>query len=124
MVDRISSLFLVCCSSSVASLILLVVRLSSERKHLIIPGLTDMIGKNPSCVLGMTISDSDSFLMAESFIWWVVFSDIINVFCDWELLMGFQVWINILDTPPSTNSDGHNRTPRDICFTLVICKYS
>ena len=37
--------------------------------------------------------------------------------------MGFQVWITRLDTPPVTNSEGHNHAPFAICFSLEICKY-
>ena len=36
--------------------------------------------------------------------------------------MGFQVWINIHNTPPVTHSEGHDHAPRVICFTLAICK--
>ena len=79
----IYNLFLVRCSISVASLSFLRMSLYSDRKHLSIPDLTTRSRKNSSCVLGMTISDSDNFLMAESSIWWVVLSDITNAFCDW-----------------------------------------
>ena len=92
-VARISNLFIARCRISVASLFFLNMRLSSERKHLSITDFTARYQKNYSCALGMTISDSDSFLMAESSILWVVLSDINNKFSDWELLMGFQVWI-------------------------------
>ena len=81
--DGISSLFFVRCIISVASLSLLRMRLSYERKHISIPGLTSRAQKNYSCVLGMEISDSDRFLMAEASIWWVVFSDSTNSFCAW-----------------------------------------
>ena len=70
------------------------------------------------------MSDSDNFLIAESSIWWVVLSDSTNAFCAWGLFMGFQVWINRLDNPPGTNSEGHYHAPCTICFTLVICKYA
>ena len=83
MIGRISVLLLFCCSISVASLIFLRTRLSSDRKHLSIPDLTASVWKNCSCVLGITMSDSDNFLMAESSIWWVVLSDINDVFCAW-----------------------------------------
>ena len=61
MIASSSSLFLVPCSIYVASIRFLGTRLSSERKHLIIPDLTDRAGKNSSCVMGMTMSDSDNF---------------------------------------------------------------
>ena len=61
--------------------------------------------------------------MAESSIWWVVLSDSNNVLCDWELLMGFQIWIARLYTPPGMNSGGHNHYTCAISFTLVIGKY-
>ena len=120
--DGISSLFFVRCIISVASLSLLRITLLSERKHLNNPNLTARAQNNSSCVLGMIISNSDNFLMSESSIWWVVLSDSTNALCDWELLMGFQVWINRLDTPPGTNTEGHDHAPRDICFTLEIYK--
>ena len=120
MIDRISSLFLVRCSIFVASLRILRTSLLSERKHLSIPDLTDRARKNYSCVLGMTILYSEMFLMAESSIWWVVLIDSNNALCVWELLIRSQVWINRLDTPPGTNSEGHDHAPRDICFTLEI----
>ena len=88
----------------------------SERKYLSIPDLADMAGKNYSCVLGMTMSDYDNFLMAESSIWWVVLSDSTNTFYDWEFLMGFQVWITRLDTPPGTNSEVHHHAPHAIFY--------
>ena len=78
MIATISSLFLIHCRISVASLISLRTRLSSERKHSIIPNLTASAQKNYPCVLGMTISDSDNFLMAELSISWVVLSDSTN----------------------------------------------
>ena len=68
------------------------------------------------------MSDSENFLMDESSIWWVVLSDSTNEFCALELLMGFQVWSIRLDTPPGTNSKGHDHSPRAICFTLAIYK--
>ena len=58
----ISSLFLERCSISVASLSFLRMSLSSKRKHLSIPGLTDRARNNYSCILDMKISDSDRFL--------------------------------------------------------------
>ena len=72
----------------------------------------------------MTISDFENVLMAESSIWWVVLSDITNAFCAWELFVGLQVWINRLDTPPGTNSEGNDHAPRAICSTFLICKDS
>ena len=116
----IYSLFLARCSISIASLNFLRMRLSSERKHLSILDLTYRARKNYSCVLGMTILYSEMFLMAESSIWWVVLIDSNNALCVWELLIRSQVWINRLDTPPGTNSEGHDHAPRDICFTLEI----
>ena len=65
MIARISSLLLVRCISSVASLSFLRMRVSYERKHMIIPDLTDKARNNSSCVMGMTISYYDRFLMAE-----------------------------------------------------------
>ena len=124
MIVRIYSLFLVCCRNSVAPLSFLRMRLLSERKHLSIYDLTARARKNYSCVLGMKISDSDNFLMAESFIWWVVLSDSTNDFHAWKLLMGFQVRITRLDNPPGTNSEGHDHAPRAIFFTLAIYKYA
>ena len=124
MITTISSLFLFCCSISVASLSFLRMRISSERKHLSITYLTDRARKNSSCVLGMTKSDSDKFLMAKSSIWWVILSDSTNMLCAWEFLMGFQVWDNIMYTLHSTNSEGHNHAPRVICFSFKICKYA
>ena len=112
----ISILFLVYCRISVASLSFLRMRLSSERKHLSITDLTARARNNYSCVLRMKISDSESFLVAESSIWWVVLSDITNEFCDWEFLMRFQVCITRLDTPPGTNSEGHDHAPCAICY--------
>ena len=103
MIASISILVLVCCSISVRSLRFLRTRLSYERKHLSIPYLTTRAQKNYDCVMGMTMSDSDKFLMAESSIWWVVMSDSNNMFYSWEFLMGSQVWITRLDTPPGTN---------------------
>ena len=50
-------------------------------------------------------------------------SDSTNALCAWELLIGFHVWITILDNPPETNSEALNHAPSDICFTLAICKY-
>ena len=99
-------------------------RLSSERKHLSSPDLTAGSRKNYSCVLGMTISYYDRFLMAESSIWWVVLSDSTNEFCYCELLIGSQVFVNRLDTPPGKNLEGQDHAPSSICFTLVICKYA
>ena len=78
--SRISSLFLVYCSIPVASLSFTRMRLSSDRKHLSIHDLDARLWKNSSCVLGMTISDSEIFLMAESSIWWVVVSDSTKTF--------------------------------------------
>ena len=83
MIARIYSLLLVRCIISVASLNFLRTRLLSESKHLSIPDLTARVRKNSSCVLVMTISYSDNFLMAESYIWWVFFSDSNNAFYDW-----------------------------------------
>ena len=60
----ISSFFLARCSISVASLSFLRMRLSSERKNLSIPGFIARSRNNYSCVMSMTISDSDIFLMA------------------------------------------------------------
>ena len=57
-----------CCRISVASLSFLRTRLSSERKHLSTPDFTARAWKNYACVLGLTISGSDRFLMAESYI--------------------------------------------------------
>ena len=68
-----------------------------------IPDLTDRARKNSSFLMGITISDSDIFLMSESSIWWYFLSDSTNEFCSWDFLMGFQVRINRLDTPPGTN---------------------
>ena len=61
MIDRIYILLLVRCSISVISLRFLRTRLSSERNHLSIPDLTARAWNNSSCVLGMTLSDSDRF---------------------------------------------------------------
>ena len=72
--------------------------------------------------MGMTISDYENFLMDELYIWSVVLSDSTNAFCAWELLMGFHVWINRLDTLPSMNSERNDHAHRAICFTLAICK--
>ena len=99
-------------------------RLLLERKHLSIPDLIARAQKNYSCVLGMTISYSDRFLMAESSTWWAVLSDSINEFYAWGLLMAFWVFINRLDTQPGKNSEGQDHTPSYFCFTLVICKYA
>ena len=99
-------------------------RISFERKHLIIPDLTAGSQKHFSCVMGMTISNSDKHLMAESSIWSDLLSDITNVFCAWEFLIGFQVWITIMDTLPGKNSEGHDHSPCAICFTLAVCKDS
>ena len=74
-----------------------------ERMHLSITNLTARPQKNSSCALDMIISDSDNFFTAESSIWWVFLSDSTNAFCSWEFLLGFQVWITRLDTPPGTN---------------------
>ena len=62
MIARISSLFYVRCSISVASLSFLRTRLSSERKHLSIPDLTARSQENVSCDLGMAMFDYDNFL--------------------------------------------------------------
>ena len=124
MIASISILVLVCCSISVRSHRFLRTRLSYERKHPSIPYLTTRAQKNYDCVMGMTMSDSDKFLMAESSIWWFVLSDSTNALCAWELFMRFQVWINRLDTPPGTKSEGRHHDPRAICFTLDICKYA
>ena len=97
---------------------------SSERMHLSIPDVTDRVRKSSSCALGMKILNFDNVLIAESSIWWVVLSDSTNAFCAWELIMGFYVWITILDTPPGTNLEGHDHGPRAICFTLGIYKYA
>ena len=105
MIARISSLFLVHCRISVASLISLRTRISSARKHPSIPALTDRAQKNYYFVMGMTISSSYNSLMSELSIWWVFLSDGTNAFCAWELLMGFQVYITRQDTSPGTNSD-------------------
>ena len=93
-----------------------------ERKHLSITDLTARSQNNSSCVLGMRMSDSDNFLMAESSIWWVVLSDSNNALRAWELLMGFQVWITGMDNTPGTNSEVHDYAPQAIFFTLAICK--
>ena len=82
MISRVSSLFLVRCSISIASPSFLRTRLSYERKHPSIPDLNARARNNLSCVLGITMSDSDNFLMAESSIWWVFLSDSTNEFCD------------------------------------------
>ena len=74
--DRISSFFLARCIISVASLSFLSMRLSYKREHLSIPDFNDRSRKKYSCVLDMTISDSDRLLMAESSIWWFVLSDV------------------------------------------------
>ena len=81
MIDRISSLFLVRCIISVASLSFLRTRFSSERKHLSIPDLTARERNNSSCVIGTTLSNYDKLLMAESSIWWFVLSYSTNAFC-------------------------------------------
>ena len=91
MIARIYCLFLLRCSISVESIIFLRTIILSERKHLSILVVTARAQNNSSCVLGMRMSVSDNFLMAESSIWWVVLSDITNAFYDWELLMGFHV---------------------------------
>ena len=101
---RISSLLLVRCSISFESLIFMRKKLSYERKQPSITDLTARARNNHSCVLGMKISDSDNVFMAESSILWVVLNDSTNALCAWELLMGFQVWITRLDTPPGINS--------------------
>ena len=119
----IFSLFLVHCSIYDVPLSFLRMRLLSERKYLSITHLTAMAQKNYSCVMGMIISFSDSFLMAELSIWCVVLIDINNAFCAWEFLMMFQVIINRLHTPPSTNSDFHYHDTYTICSTLAIYKY-
>ena len=79
----ISSLFLVRFIILVASLSFLGTIILSERKHPSIPYLTSRSQKNYSCVMDMTMSDSDKKIMAESSIWWVVLSDITNAFCAW-----------------------------------------
>ena len=94
MIAIISSLFLVRCKISVASLRFRRTSLSSEKKHLNIPDLTARSRKHYSCAMGMTMSDYEKYLMAESSIWWVVLGDSTNVFCSWYLFMGLQVWIN------------------------------
>ena len=123
MIARISSLFLVCWSISVASISFMRMSLASERKNISITDLTARAQNNSSCVLGMTISYSENVLMDKSSIWWVVLSDSTTAFYAWALLMRLQVWITILDTPTGTNSEGHDHTPCVICFTLDICKY-
>ena len=85
---RIYVLFLVRCSISVVLLSFLGMRLLLERKHLSIPDLIARAQKNYYCVLGMTISYSDRFLMAESSTWWVVLSDSINEFYAWGCSWG------------------------------------
>ena len=90
--------------------------------HLSITGLTARVQKNSSCAMGITISDSYSFLIAESSIWWVVLSDSTNAFCYWELLIGFKVLITRLDTMPGKNSEEHDHGTRSIYFKLAICK--
>ena len=122
MIARISSLLLVCCSISVVLLSFLRMRISSERNYLSISDLTSKAQKNLSCVLVMTISYYDIFLMAESSIWWVFLSNSTNVLCTWVLIIGFHVLITILDNPPGMNSEVHDHAPSSICFTLVICK--
>ena len=87
MIDRISSLFLVRCSISVAPIRFLRKSLSSKRNHRSIPDLNDRERKNTSCVLGMKMSDYDKLLMAESSIWWVVLNDI---FISWSLRTFFH----------------------------------
>ena len=104
MIARIYILFLVCCIIYVALISFMRVSISSERRHLSITDLTARARKNSSCVLGMTISDSDKKFMAESSIWWVFLSGSTNLFCAWEFLMGFQVWITRLYYLPDTNS--------------------
>ena len=70
----------------------------------------------------MTISDSNKCFDSRVINLVSVLSDITNVFCACELLIGFQFWITRLGTPPCMNSDGHDHGPRDICFSLAICK--
>ena len=94
--DKIYSLFLVRCIISVVSLNFLMTRLSLERKYMIIPDFTARSRKNSSCVMVMTISDSERFLMDISSIWRVVLIDRTNTLCAWELIMRFQVWIGRL----------------------------
>ena len=84
MISSIYNLFLVRCSISVVSLSFLRTRLSYGRKYPNIPDLTVKARKNYSCVMGMKISDYDSFFMAESSIWWVVLSGSTNLFYAWE----------------------------------------
>ena len=62
MIARIYILFLVCCIIYVALISFMRVSISSERRHLSITDLTARAQKNSSCVLGMTISDSDKKL--------------------------------------------------------------
>ena len=64
MIDRSYSLLLVRCIISIASLNFPRTMILSEIKHLSIPDLTARAQKISSCVLGMTMSDSDKFLMA------------------------------------------------------------
>ena len=85
--------------------------LPSERMHLSIPDF------NSYCALGMTISDSDNFLIAESSIWWVVLSDSTNVFFFGRVSRGVEVWINRMYTLPDTNLKGHDHGPRANFFT-------
>ena len=94
MIAKFYSLFLVCSRISVTLLRFPRTRISSDRKHLIITDLTTRARKHYSCAMGMTMSDYENFLMAESSIWWVVLGDSTNVFCSWYLFMGLQVWIN------------------------------
>ena len=65
-IARVYSLFLVCCRNSVASLIFLIMMLSSKRKHVSISDLIARARNNASCVLGMIMSDFEYFLMAKS----------------------------------------------------------
>ena len=118
MISRTSILFLFRSIISVASLSFLRKRLSSERKHLSIHDLTASTRNNSSCVLGIKMSDSDNVLMAGSSIWWFFLSDSTNALCAWEFLMVFQVWINILDNPHSTNSEVHDHDP---CAIFLHC---
>ena len=91
MIDRISSLFLVRCRISIASLSYMRTMILSEMRHPSIPDLTARSRKLSSCVLGMTMTDSSNFLMAKSSIWCIILSDSTNVLCAWELFMGLQV---------------------------------
>ena len=104
----IYSLFLVRCRFSVVSLSFLRMRISSEKKHMSIPDLTDRARKNSSFLMGITISDSDIFLMSESSIWWYFLSDSTNAFYSWDFLMVFKSglidWIlRLVQTRRATN---------------------